>query len=173
MWPFSKPTLGQLPIRLEFQTEKHSLDSETDSRRQADPAGSGSRDGILRKAGQPAFCYLTAAHVQMQSYCVGRIGDCTQRHSDRLTIASVACTLTWAGCAAIPERGYATDESEYTAEMRCVASPTCLGNDIVGSIGISAPTSRFAKSLYDDYGSKNRNVATRIGDAFSQSNHKD
>lgn len=76
-------------------------------------------------------------------------------------------------CAAIRERGYATDESEYTSEMRCVASPIRLGDDIVGSIGISAPTSRFAKSLYNDYGTKIRNVATRIGEALAQSSQKD
>jgi DNA-binding IclR family transcriptional regulator len=72
-------------------------------------------------------------------------------------------------CAAIRDRGYATDESEYTSEMRCVAAPIRVGNDIVGSIGISAPTARFAKSLYNDYGTKIRNVAVRIGEAIGQS----
>ena len=43
-------------------------------------------------------------------------------------------------CAAIRERGYATDESEYATDMRCIAAPIRLGNDIVGSIGISAPS---------------------------------
>jgi DNA-binding IclR family transcriptional regulator len=76
-------------------------------------------------------------------------------------------------CAAIRERGYATDESEYTSEMRCVAAPIRVGNDIVGSIGISAPATRFAKSLYNDYGTKIRNVATRIGEALGQSAPKD
>lgn len=76
-------------------------------------------------------------------------------------------------CAAIRKRGYATDESEYTSEMRCVAAPIRVGDDIVGSIGISAPASRFAKSRYSDYGTKIRNVATRIGEALSQSDSKD
>jgi DNA-binding IclR family transcriptional regulator len=76
-------------------------------------------------------------------------------------------------CAAIRERGYATDESEYTSEMRCVAAPIRVGNDIVGSIGISAPTARFAKSLYSDYGTKIRNVAVRIGEAIGQSTPKE
>jgi DNA-binding IclR family transcriptional regulator len=76
-------------------------------------------------------------------------------------------------CAAIRERGYATDESEYTSEMRCVAAPIRVGDDIVGSIGISAPSARFAKSLYNDYGTKIRNVAMRIGDALNQNNPKD
>jgi DNA-binding IclR family transcriptional regulator len=76
-------------------------------------------------------------------------------------------------CAAIRDRGYATDESEYTSEMRCVAAPIRVGNDIVGSIGISAPTARFAKSLYNDYGTKIRNVAVRIGEAIGQSTPKE
>jgi DNA-binding IclR family transcriptional regulator len=76
-------------------------------------------------------------------------------------------------CAAIRERGFATDESEYTSEMRCVAAPIRVGNDIVGSIGISAPTARFAKSLYNDYGTKIRNVAVRIGEAIGQSTPKE
>jgi DNA-binding IclR family transcriptional regulator len=76
-------------------------------------------------------------------------------------------------CAAIRERGYATDESEYTSEMRCVAAPIRVGNDIVGSIGISAPIARFTKSLYNDYGTKIRNVAVRIGEAIGQSTAKE
>src|SRR5580658_1900478 len=76
-------------------------------------------------------------------------------------------------CAAIRDRGYATDESEYTSEMRCVAAPIRVGNDIVGSIGISAPTARFAKRLYNDYGTKIRNVAVRIGEAIGQSTPKE
>ena len=75
-------------------------------------------------------------------------------------------------CTAIRGRGYATDESEYTSEMRCIAAPIRLGKDIVGSIGISAPSSRFAKSLYPDYGLKVRNVAARIGEALSQNGDK-
>jgi IclR family acetate operon transcriptional repressor len=67
-------------------------------------------------------------------------------------------------CAAIRERGYATDESEYGAEMRCIAAPIRLGNDIVGSIGISAPVSRFSKDLYPDYGKEVCSIAARIGD---------
>jgi DNA-binding IclR family transcriptional regulator len=57
--------------------------------------------------------------------------------------------------------------------MRCVAAPIRVGNDIVGSIGISAPTARFAKSLYNDYGTKIRNVAVRIGEAIGQSTPKE
>jgi IclR family acetate operon transcriptional repressor len=67
-------------------------------------------------------------------------------------------------CAAIGEQGYATDDSEYLAGVRCIAAPIRFGNDIVGSIGISAPASRFAKSTYPDYAKKVRSVADRIGE---------
>lgn len=76
-------------------------------------------------------------------------------------------------CATIREQGYATDESEYAPEMRCIAAPIRLGNDIVGSIGISAPASRFVKNLYPDYGEKVSSVARRIGEALSQASPKD
>jgi IclR family acetate operon transcriptional repressor len=75
-------------------------------------------------------------------------------------------------CAAIRDRGYATDESEYAPEMRCVAAPIRLGTDIVGSIGVSAPASRFVKTLYAEYGAKISSVATRIGETLSQANSK-
>jgi DNA-binding IclR family transcriptional regulator len=71
-------------------------------------------------------------------------------------------------CAAILERGYATDESEYGAEMRCIAAPIRLGNHIVGSIGISAPASRFTKDLYPDYGKKVCSIAARIGELLEE-----
>lgn len=71
-------------------------------------------------------------------------------------------------CAAIRDRGYATDESEYTPDVRCVAAPIRLGDDIVGSIGISAPLSRFPKSLYTDYSQKVRSAASRIGESLGQ-----
>jgi DNA-binding IclR family transcriptional regulator len=66
-------------------------------------------------------------------------------------------------CAAIGEQGYATDDSEYLAGVRCIAAPIRFGDDIVGSVGISAPVSRFAKSVYPDYAKKVRSVADRIG----------
>ena len=65
-------------------------------------------------------------------------------------------------CIAIGEQGYATDDSEYLAGVRCIAAPIRFGSDIVGSIGISAPASRFAKSAYPDYAKKVRSVADRI-----------
>lgn len=71
-------------------------------------------------------------------------------------------------CTAIHERGYATDESEYAEEMRCIAAPIRFGKDIVGSIGVSAPSSRFPKNLYPEYAEKVCSVAARIGHSLSQ-----
>jgi DNA-binding IclR family transcriptional regulator len=76
-------------------------------------------------------------------------------------------------CAGIRERGYATDESEYAEEMRCIAAPIRFGNDIVGSIGISAPSSRFTKNLYPEYAEKVCSVADRIGSSLGQANAKE
>lgn len=76
-------------------------------------------------------------------------------------------------CTSIRDCGYATDESEYAPEMRCIAAPIRLGDDIIGSIGISAPSSRFTKSLYPDYGEKVCSVATRIGETLSKTSSKE
>jgi IclR family acetate operon transcriptional repressor len=70
-------------------------------------------------------------------------------------------------CAAIRERGYATDDSEYLAGVRCIAAPIRFGSDIVGSIGISAPASRFAKSAYPDYARNVCRVANQIGESLT------
>ena len=52
-------------------------------------------------------------------------------------------------CALIKKQGFATDEAEHTEELRCVAAPIRVDNDlIVGSIGISAPLTRFSKERY-------------------------
>ena len=75
-------------------------------------------------------------------------------------------------CASIRELGYATDESEYTPDVRCIAAPIRLGSDIVGSIGISAPSSRFPKNLYSDYSEKVCSVAARIGESLKQAEAK-
>ena len=49
-------------------------------------------------------------------------------------------------CALIKKRGYAIDEAEHGEELRCLAAPIRVDNDlIVGSIGVSAPMSRFSK----------------------------
>lgn len=87
-----------------------------------------------------------------------------QKHT-KTTITSIRALAR--ECEAIRERGYATDESEYGPEMRCLAAPIRIGNDIVGSIGISAPSSRFVQDQYPEYAEKVCGVAERIGDYLS------
>ena len=82
---------------------------------------------------------------------------------DRVAVDRNAATVVDDPHATIGEQGYATDDSEYMAGLRCIAAPIRFGDDIVGSIGISAPVSRFAKSVYPDYAKKVRSVADRIG----------
>ena len=73
-------------------------------------------------------------------------------------------------CSAIKQRGFAHDEAEYRDDMRCVAAPIRLqDNLIVGSIGISAPSSRFGKDLYPKYAQQVCKVANDIGTLLSSS----
>jgi IclR family acetate operon transcriptional repressor len=52
-------------------------------------------------------------------------------------------------CALTKKRQFAIDEAEYTDELRCIASPIRIDNDaIIGSIGVSAPLSRFGKERF-------------------------
>ena len=67
-------------------------------------------------------------------------------------------------CIAIRDRGYALDEAEYMEGMRCVASPIRLNDGlIVGSIGISAPASRFLKEHYPAHSKSVIQCARKIG----------
>src|ERR1700733_9585248 len=77
-------------------------------------------------------------------------------------------------CAEIKKRGYATDEAEYNPGMRCVAAPIRMTDgSIVGSIGISAPESRFLKQHYPKYAKKICKVAEDIGTLLSPSDPKE
>jgi IclR family acetate operon transcriptional repressor len=72
-------------------------------------------------------------------------------------------------CSAIKKQGFATDEAEYREEMRCVAAPIRVNGDmIVGSIGVSAPSSRFPKEHYASYAAKVCKVAQDIGVLLSR-----
>jgi len=67
-------------------------------------------------------------------------------------------------CALIKKRGFATDEAEYTEDLRCVAAPIRVDNDvIVGSIGVSAPLVRFSKERYRVAAGQVCKVAQAIG----------
>jgi DNA-binding IclR family transcriptional regulator len=77
-------------------------------------------------------------------------------------------------CAAIKKRGFATDEAEYNLGMRCVAAPIRMTDgSIVGSIGISAPESRFLKQHYPKYAKKICKVAADIGSMLTPSDPKE
>lgn len=70
-------------------------------------------------------------------------------------------------CEEIHEHGFAADESEYTIDLRCMAAPIRIANDmIVGSVGISAPASRFSKDLDSAYAEKVCEIASRIGESL-------
>ena len=60
----------------------------------------------------------------------------------------------------LKEHGFVTDDEEYHDGVRCVAAPI-LANDgqILGSIGISAPTIRFPVQRFDECGAQVRRIA--------------
>jgi DNA-binding IclR family transcriptional regulator len=71
-------------------------------------------------------------------------------------------------CAQTKKRGYAIDEAEYADDLRCVAAPIRVDNDvIVGSIGISAPMSRFPKERYRSVSQQVCKVAQAVGSLLS------
>lgn len=73
-------------------------------------------------------------------------------------------------CVTIQQRGYAIDEAEYMEGMRCVAAPIRLEDGtIVGSIGISAPASRFLKEQYPAHSKRVVQCATKIGELLASS----
>jgi IclR family acetate operon transcriptional repressor len=88
------------------------------------------------------------------------------------TIASIRALA--AECREIKKRGFATDEAEYNLGIRCVAAPIRMTDgSIVGSIGISAPESRFLKQHYAKYAKKICKVAEEIGTMLSPTDLKD
>jgi DNA-binding IclR family transcriptional regulator len=90
------------------------------------------------------------------------LGSGPLRKYTKNTIASISALAK--DCALIKKRGYATDESEFREELRCVAAPIRIENGvIVGSIGISAPASRFVKERYRSYAEQVCKTASDIG----------
>jgi IclR family acetate operon transcriptional repressor len=82
------------------------------------------------------------------------------------TITSLKALLQ--ECHDIKERGFATDEGEYSPGMRCIAAPIRLEDgSIVGSIGISAPDSRFLKEQYPSFAKRVLRVAQSIADLLN------
>ncbi len=60
-------------------------------------------------------------------------------------------------------RGFARDDGEFVEGLRCVAAPIRDQDGVViASIGISAPQSRFPKSLYAVRGKQVTDIARAI-----------
>jgi IclR family acetate operon transcriptional repressor len=71
-------------------------------------------------------------------------------------------------CAEIRANGLAGDDGEYQEGIRCVAAPIrAEGGTVIGSIGISAPLSRFPQDKYEDWGARVRETAEKIGSKLS------
>ena len=71
-------------------------------------------------------------------------------------------------CAAIRQRGYALDEGELMEGVRCVAAPIRLTSGIVvGSVGISAPNSRFLSEHSAAHSARVIQCAQKIGEMLS------
>jgi IclR family acetate operon transcriptional repressor len=84
------------------------------------------------------------------------------------TIKTIAALAT--ECACVQERGYALDEAEFIEGMCCVAAPI-RSNDgmVVGSVGISAPASRFRKDQLHAHSKSVVQCAGMIGQLLSAS----
>ena len=84
----------------------------------------------------------------------------------KTTITSIAALVK--ECSGIRQRGYALDEAEYMEGVRCVAAPIRLASGmIVGSVGISAPASRFLKDHYPRNSARVLECAQQIGAMLS------
>ena len=71
-------------------------------------------------------------------------------------------------CAEINRKGYATDDGEYLEGVRCVAAPIRERDDsVIGSIGISAPISRFPDRRYAECAKHVKEAAKQIGRLIS------
>jgi IclR family transcriptional regulator, acetate operon repressor len=70
-------------------------------------------------------------------------------------------------CAEIKRKGYAADEAELQEGTRCVAAPIRdKDGDIIGSIGISAPMTRFPKERFAVCAAQVTETARLIGDSL-------
>jgi DNA-binding IclR family transcriptional regulator len=84
----------------------------------------------------------------------------------KTTIGSIPALVK--ECVGIRQRGYALDEAEYMEGVRCVAAPIRLSSGvIVGSVGISAPASRFLKDHYPQNSVRVLECAQKIGSQLS------
>ena len=96
-----------------------------------------------------ASCGLSSVRAQLRRYTKNSMTSIQELSKD---------------CALIKKRGFATDEAEYAEDLRCVAAPIRVDNDvIVGSIGVSAPLARFSKERFRVSAQQVCKVAQAIG----------
>ncbi len=69
-------------------------------------------------------------------------------------------------CATIRKKGYAVDDSEHADDLRCIAAPIRFNDQIVGSIGISAPASRMPSNRTHENAEYVCLIAERIGESL-------
>jgi IclR family acetate operon transcriptional repressor len=70
-------------------------------------------------------------------------------------------------CSEIRVQGYSTDDAEFQEGVRCVAAPIRAESGLtVGSIGISAPVTRFPQERYRECGEQVRATADRISEGL-------
>jgi IclR family acetate operon transcriptional repressor len=71
-------------------------------------------------------------------------------------------------CGQIRAEGFAWDDAEFRDDLRCIAAPIRgAGRTVVGSIGISAPLSRFPKERYRVCGEQVSRIARQISAILS------
>jgi IclR family acetate operon transcriptional repressor len=73
-----------------------------------------------------------------------------------------------AACAEIKKKAFATDDGEYLEGVRCAAAPIRdREGTVIGSIGISAPITRFPESRYAECARHVKDCAKQIGTLVS------
>jgi IclR family transcriptional regulator, acetate operon repressor len=104
--------------------------------------------------GKALLADMNAAELEML------LGQGLHRYTRRTT-ASIGELAR--ACARIGSRGYATDDGEFVEGLRCVAAPIRDQDGvIIASIGISAPQSRFPRTLYAVCGRQVSEIARTI-----------
>lgn len=93
------------------------------------------------------------------------------RKYTKTTIAAIPSLVK--ECAGIRRRGYSHDDAEFMEGVRCVAAPIrATDGTIVGSVGISAPASRFLKEHLAGHSARVLQCAHRIGEMLSATENR-
>lgn len=72
-------------------------------------------------------------------------------------------------CAEIKRKGYAADDAEYQEGIRCVAAPIRdKDGAVIGSIGISAPATRFPRERYAECAGVVMETANAISETIAR-----